>query len=120
MSGNYVLFDSGSVIQMYLHLYGKMYPSLLMYFGADEVTAKCKCFYSNTELVTLSELQFTVCRGIGSVVVGGELSLLQPEGFHNQISGQKITPMDHMAVNLKRREGIRERETLKRQRTGEE
>lgn len=39
--------------------------ALLMYCGADEVTVEFECFYSNSERVTLSELQFTECRGMG-------------------------------------------------------
>ncbi len=86
-----------------------MYLALLMYCGTDEVTVEFECFYSNSEPVALSELQFTECRGMGSIVAGRELSLLQPHSFDNQISGQSITLMDHMAWNLKRSEGIRER-----------
>lgn len=44
---------------------------------------------------------------MGSMVASGELSLLQPDSFDNQISGQRIILMDCMARNLKRREGIR-------------
>lgn len=45
-----------------------------------------------------------------SVVACGELSLFffQQDSFDNQISGQRITLMDHMAWNLQRREGIKE------------
>lgn len=46
-----------------------------MYCGADEVTVESKCFYTNSEAVTLSELQFTQCRRMDSTVAGGELSL---------------------------------------------
>lgn len=85
-----------------------MHLTLLIYCGADEVTVEFECFYSNSEPVPLTELQFTECRGMDSIVAGGELSLFQPDSFDNQISGQRITLMDHMALNLKRREGIRE------------
>lgn len=32
------------------------------------------------------------------------MAFFPPDGFDNQISGQRITLMDHMAWNLKRRE----------------
>lgn len=60
------------LIQISLHLYVQVYLALLMYCGPDEVTAEFECFYSNSEPVTLSELQFTECRGMGSIVASGE------------------------------------------------
>lgn len=57
------------------------------------------------ELVALSELQFTERKGADSIAVGKELSFLQPDSFDNQISGQRITLMDHMVWNLKRKRG---------------
>lgn len=40
-----------------------------------------------------------------SIAAGKELSLLQPDSFDNQISGQRITLIDHMAWNLKKKRG---------------
>lgn len=62
------------LIQIDLHLYVQVYLSLLMNCGADEVTGELKCFYSDLALVTLSELECTECRGMGSIVASGELS----------------------------------------------
>lgn len=95
------------LIQVSPHLYVRVYLPLLMYCGSDEFTVEFECFHSNSALLTLSELQCTEGRREGSIAAGSELSLLQPDSFDNQISGQRITLMDHMAWNLKRREGIR-------------
>lgn len=46
-----------------------------MCYGADEVTVEFECFYSILEPVAHSELQFIECRGMDSIVAGGELSL---------------------------------------------
>lgn len=74
-SRNERLFDLCIVIQISLHLYVQVYLNLLVYCGADEVTVESESFYSNSEPVTLRELQFTVCRGMDSIVAGRELSL---------------------------------------------
>lgn len=60
---------------MSLRRYDRVYLAQLMYCGADEVTVESECFYSNSKSDTLSELQFTECRGTDSIVVGGELRL---------------------------------------------
>lgn len=57
---------------------------IMIYCGGDEVTAEFECFYFNSELLTLSELQCNKCRKWTVEAAGGELSLLQPEGFVNQ------------------------------------
>lgn len=69
-----------------------------MCYGADEVTVEFECFYSILEPVAHSELQFIECRGMDSIVAGGELSLFSfffPDSFDNQISWQRITLMGH-------------------------
>ncbi len=74
-SGNKGLFDFCSLIQISFHLYVKVHLTLLMHCGADGVTAEFECFYSNSELVTLAELQFTECREMDSAVACGESGL---------------------------------------------
>lgn len=113
-------FDFCLLILVSLHLYVRVYLTLLMYCGADEVTVEFECFYSNSESVTLSELQCTECRGRGWIMASGELRLLQSDSFDNQIPWQRIIVMDHMTWNLKRKEGIEEQETSKRQTEGGE
>lgn len=73
---------------LYLCMYVQVYFSLLMV----------------SWLFSLN-LQFTESRGMDSIAAGKELSLLQPDSFDNQISGQRITLMDHMAWNLKKKRG---------------
>ena len=75
MSRNIFDFCFPILISLHLYVQEEVYHTLLMYCGAAEVTVEFECFYSNSEPVTLPELQFTECRRMDSIVASGELSL---------------------------------------------